>query len=95
MKPKPIPTLDPETLDEIDKIVKTEDKELLQEPKASSNRIEIHTVDLDTIIKFEAEAKVQRKENEENGRGITGERNGNGKRKTAVSERTRKSGFIY
>jgi hypothetical protein len=93
-----IPKLDPQVEEEIDKKNLEEDQKPLEESTVSKDSVEINTVKLDTIIKFEAKAKTETKENEENGtegRDTSGE-NGGG-RETALPRRTSKgkSSTIY
>ena len=93
-----IPKLDPQVEEEIEKKNLEEDQKPVEESTVSKDSVEINTVRLDTIIKFEAKAKTETKENEENGtegRSAGGE-NGGG-RETAISGRTAKgkSSFVY
>jgi len=93
-----IPKLDPQVEEEIEKKNLEEDQKPVEESTVSKDSVEINTVRLDTIIKFEAKAKTETKENEENGteRGDTSRENGAG-RETSISRRTSKgkSGLIY
>jgi hypothetical protein len=93
-----IPKLDPQVEEEIDKKNFEEDQKPLEESKTNTSDLEIHTVDLGVITNFEAKAKTETKENEENGEsgGDTSRENGGG-RETALPGRAvkRKSSTIY
>ena len=97
-KQKQILPLDKDVEDEVSKLAGEEVQKPVEKLEVDTNIPEVHTVELDTIIKFEAKAKTETKENEENGteRGDTSRENGAG-RETSISRRTSKgkSGLIY
>jgi hypothetical protein len=60
--------VDEETEKEIDQMATDQDEVILPQPKIITPSTKIHTVDLDSVIKFESKRIVEKKENEENGK---------------------------
>jgi hypothetical protein len=95
MKARPVPELDNTLKQDIENLVKAEPKEVNTEPTPDKSRIEINTVNLDTVIRFESKANIETKENEKNGRNDLESEGERDRREASVPKRTRKGGFIY
>lgn len=87
LKPK---VIDQETEDEITKMVQGEGEVLISQSAPIKPSVEIHTVDLAAVIKFEHKNENEKVKGEENGKTKKGADGRSDNRDTAVSRKERK-----